>query len=59
MVGGINISFVEYSTCKSAHLTPDIVEYEAEANAPLYDLIIKACMIKAQFWILKIKHNNR
>ena len=39
-MGEINISFVEYSTSKSVHLTPDIVEYDEEANAPLYDLII-------------------
>ncbi len=39
-MGEIDISFVEYSTSKSVHLTPDIVEYDAEANAPLYDLII-------------------
>jgi hypothetical protein len=39
-VGEIDISFAEYSTSKSVHLTPDIVEYDAEANAPLYDLII-------------------
>ncbi len=28
------------STSKSVHLTPLIVEYDKEANAPLYDLII-------------------
>jgi hypothetical protein len=39
-VGEIHISFAEYSTSKSAHLTPDIVEYDTEANAPLYYLII-------------------
>jgi hypothetical protein len=39
-VGEINISFVEYSASKSVRLTPDIVEYDAEANAPLYGLII-------------------
>ncbi len=39
-VGEIDISFVEYSTSKSVHLTPDIVEYDAEADAPLYDIII-------------------
>ena len=39
-MGEIDISFVEYSTSKSVHLTPDIVEYDAGANAPLYDLII-------------------
>jgi hypothetical protein len=38
-VGDINISFVEYSASKSV-LTPDIVEYDAGANAPMYDLII-------------------
>jgi hypothetical protein len=31
---------VEYSVSKSVHLTPDIVEYDAGANAPMYDLII-------------------
>jgi hypothetical protein len=40
MVSDINISFVEYSASKSVHLTPDIVEYDAGANAPMYDLII-------------------
>ncbi len=39
-VGEIKISFAEYSTSKSVHLTPDIVEYDTEANSPLYDLII-------------------
>ncbi len=39
-VGDINISFVKYSASKSVYLTPDIVEYDAEANAPMYDLII-------------------
>jgi hypothetical protein len=39
-VGDINISFVEYSASKSVHLTPDIVEYDTGANAPMYDLII-------------------
>jgi hypothetical protein len=39
-VGEIDISFIENSTSKSVHLTPDIVEYNTEANAPLYDLII-------------------
>ncbi len=37
-VDEIDIFFVEYSTSKSVHLTPDIVEYDAGANAPLYDL---------------------
>ncbi len=32
--------FAEYSTSKSIHLAPDLVEYDTEANAPLYDLII-------------------
>jgi hypothetical protein len=39
-VGKVTLSFVEYSLSKSVHLTPDIVEYEAGATAPLYDLII-------------------
>jgi len=39
-VGEINLSFVEYSLSKSVHLTPDIVEYDTGATAPLYDLII-------------------
>jgi hypothetical protein len=40
-VGEIDISFAEYSISKSVvHLTPDIVEYDPGANAPLYDLII-------------------
>ena len=39
-VGEITLSFVEYSASKSIHLTPDIVEYKAGAQAPLYDLII-------------------
>jgi hypothetical protein len=34
------MSFVEYSASKSVHLTPDIVEYDTRANAPIYDLII-------------------
>jgi hypothetical protein len=39
-VGEVTLSFVEYSQSKSVHLTPDIVEYEAGATSPLYDLII-------------------
>jgi len=39
-VGEITLSFVEYSLSKSVHLTPDIVEYDAGATAPVYDLII-------------------
>jgi len=39
-VGEIALSFAEYSLSKSIHLTPDIVEYNAGAPAPLYDLII-------------------
>jgi hypothetical protein len=40
-VGEVTLSFVQYSLSKSVHLTPDIVEYEAGATAPLYDLIIR------------------
>ena len=39
-VGEITLSFVEYSLSKSVHLTPDIVEYDTGATAPLYDPII-------------------
>jgi hypothetical protein len=39
-VGVLDISFREYSASKSVKLTPDIVEYEQGAQAPLYDLII-------------------
>jgi len=39
-VGVIDISYTEYSASKSVKLTPDIVEYEVGAQAPLYDLII-------------------
>jgi hypothetical protein len=39
-VGEVPLSFVEYSLSKSVHLTPNIVEYEAGATAPLYDLIV-------------------
>ncbi len=39
-VGVIDISFMEYSASKSLKLTPDIVGYEKEAQAPLYNLII-------------------
>jgi hypothetical protein len=38
-VGEIDISFI-YSASKSVKLTPDIVEYEIGAQAPLYNLII-------------------
>ena len=31
---------MQYSASKSIHLTPDIVECEAGAYAPMYDLII-------------------
>jgi len=39
-VGVIDISFTEYSASKSVKLTPDIVEYEVGAQAPLYNLIM-------------------
>ncbi len=39
-MGEITLSFVEYSLSKSVNLTPNIVEYEAGATAPIYDLII-------------------
>ncbi len=39
-VSDIDISFAEYSTSKTVHLTPDIVEYDPGASKPLYDLII-------------------
>jgi hypothetical protein len=39
-VGGISLSFVEYTDSKSINLVPDIVEYEAGASKPLYNLII-------------------
>ena len=38
-VGVIDISFTEYSPSKSVKLTPDSVEYEVGAQAPLYNLI--------------------
>ena len=38
-VGEITLSFVEYSASKSIQLIPDIVEYEAGASEPLYNLI--------------------
>ena len=37
--GLIDIFFMEYSASKLVKLTPDIVEYEVGAQAPLYDLI--------------------
>jgi hypothetical protein len=39
-LGEITLSFVEYSASKSIHLTPDIVECEAGAQALMYDLFI-------------------
>ena len=39
-VGEVTLTFVEYSLSKSVHLIPGIVEYEAGATAPLYDLIV-------------------
>ncbi len=39
-VDEIDISFVDYSASKLVYLTPNIVEYDTGANAPLYDLII-------------------
>ncbi len=38
-VGVIDTSYTEYSASKSVKLTPDIVEYEVGAQAPLYDQI--------------------
>ncbi len=39
-VGGIEISFVEYSASNKVCLQPDIVEYSPGDQAPMYDLII-------------------
>jgi hypothetical protein len=39
-VGGVELSFVEYSASKKVHLHPDIVEYSKVRPPPLYDLII-------------------
>ena len=39
-VGVIDKSYTEYSASKSVKPTPDIVEYEVGAQAPLYHLII-------------------
>jgi hypothetical protein len=39
-VGGIEISYVEYSASKKVRLKPDIVEYSPVDQAPMYDLII-------------------
>jgi hypothetical protein len=39
-VGDMEISFLEYSTSKKVHLTPDIMEYKPGLDAPMYDLII-------------------
>jgi len=39
-VGVIDTSYTEYSASKSVKLTPDIVEYEVGAQAPVYHLII-------------------
>jgi hypothetical protein len=39
-VGGIEISFVEYSASKKFRLQLDIVEYSPGDQAPMYDLII-------------------
>jgi hypothetical protein len=44
-VGLIDISFMEYSASKSVKLTPDIVEYEVGAQAPLYDLVGNALIL--------------
>ncbi len=38
-VGVIDTSYTEYSASKLVKLTPDIVEYDVGAQAPLYDLI--------------------
>jgi len=37
--GGLEISFVDYSTSKRIHLKPDIVKYSRSKAPPLYDLI--------------------
>jgi hypothetical protein len=39
-VGGIKISFVEYSASKKVRLQPDIVAYSPEDQARMYNLII-------------------
>jgi hypothetical protein len=57
-VGEIDILFVEYSTSKSACLTPDIVEYDAGANAPLYDLIIVEKSLHDIGAVLDFKEKN-
>jgi hypothetical protein len=39
-MGDIQISFVEYSSCKKVRLQPDIVEYSLGDQVQIYDLII-------------------
>jgi hypothetical protein len=39
-VGGVEISFVDYSDSKRVHLKPDIVKYARNGALPAYDLIL-------------------
>ena len=39
-VGGVKISFVDYSDSKRVHLKPDIVKYAHNGTPPAYDLIL-------------------
>jgi len=54
-VGEVTLSFIEYSLSTSIHLTPDIVEYDEGATAPLYELIIgkQALHESGQYWTSK------
>jgi hypothetical protein len=57
-VGEITLSFVEYSVTKSINLVPDIVEYEAGASKPLYDLIIGKQTLHDIGGVLDFKEKN-
>jgi len=49
---------MEYSASKSVKLTPDIVGYEKEAQAPLYDLIIGKQTLHDIGAVLDFKENT-
>ncbi len=49
---------MEYSASKSINLVPDIVEYEAGASEPLYDLIIGKQTLNDIGAVLDFKENT-
>ncbi len=57
-VGGVKISFVDYSDSKRVHLKPDIVEYACNGAPLAYDLILGKQTLHDLGVVLDFKEKN-